>query len=255
MAKRGHILVVDDTGTSFDTIREYLADQGYDVSHSEPASFLLNAVSEQGVDVVLLDVDGVPNRLEPLTQGLYENPDVGIIIITGESDVIDMIVNFEVEADDFVTKPFHFREILIRVRRVLERTKAHGDKNYLGPLQRTQYWNGQIFKFGPWAYSPSSRQIETAEGESARFTEAENKLLAILVSNANRIMSREDLLKYTMDRPWTPDDRTIDTLIRRLRKKIEATPHDPQFIRTARNAGYVFVNMNHDKPASKIDHR
>ncbi|MBY0431777.1 MAG: response regulator transcription factor, partial [Rhodospirillales bacterium] len=132
--------------------------------------------------------------------------------------------------DDYVTKPFVPRELLARVRTILRRLTAK-------PVED----DAQIFRFDGWEMNLAQRRLARADGTEIHLTRAEFDLLAVLASRAGRVQTRDQLLEAVSSRDWAPVDRTVDVLISRLRRKIEADPRAPRLIQTMAGLGYKFA--------------
>lgn len=140
----------------------------------------------------------------------------------------------EMGADDYVTKPFELRELLVRVKNLLWRISlAVPATRVAEPLDDAVY-------FGPWRFDIPRRQL-SKDGVPVRLTKAEYEVLVAFVAHAGRVLSRERILTLISHRGDGPSDRTIDVLIRRLRGKMEADPRDPQLFVTVHGEGYLFA--------------
>ena len=152
---------------------------------------------------------------------------------TGRGDAIDKVVGLEVGADDYVTKPFDLRELLARIKAVLRRTATNAAASTARPVHR----------FAGWQLDTAARRLVDPHGKEVALTTGEFGLLATLVENAGRVLSRDFLLGQTRGREAAPFDRTIDVQVGRLRRKMESDPERPEIIKSVRGAGYVFVPM------------
>jgi two-component system phosphate regulon response regulator OmpR len=186
-------------------------------------------------DVVLLDVKMPGEDGLTLARYLRERYDVGIIMVTGASDVVDRVVGLEIGADDYITKPFDPRELLARLKSVLRRIQANPPAPGAAPAA------GPRVAVGCCVLDLASHQLFDGEGKELPMTAMEFELLKVFVERPNKVLSRDDILTATRNREWEPFDRSIDIRIARLRRKIEADPENPQAIRTVRGAGYMFV--------------
>ena len=130
-------------------------------------------------------------------------------------------------------KPFDLRVLLARVRSVLRRRRAERRV----PKVETR----KTANFAGWRLDFGARELTSPQRERVRLTNAEYKLLSVLVGRAGEVLDRDELLSAVADRRWTPYDRSIDVLVAQLRQKIEADPKYPRMIKTVRGAGYTFV--------------
>jgi DNA-binding response OmpR family regulator len=236
MAQR--VLIVDDDATIRETTEDYLREQGFEVALAADGVEMRAAFAKAGAaglpDLVLLDLNLPGEDGLSLTRWLRANHEVAIIMVTGAGEVIDRVVGLEVGADDYLAKPFDFRELRARIKSVLRRGGARDDERPAGP-------NGQRVKVGRCTLDLATHQLTDEAGAELPITGMEFDLLRVFVENANRVLSRDQLLTMTRNREWEPFDRSIDIRIARLRRKIEPDPAKPASIRTVRGAGYMFV--------------
>lgn len=182
-------------------------------------------------DLVLLDIN-LPGRDGlSLLRELRSRSDLGIILVTAKADTVDRVVGLELGADDYVVKPYERRELLARVKNILRR------------LARTSFLNDDrsVHHFDGWTLDTGRRLLTDSNGAVVSLTTGEFNLLAVLARHPQRVFSRDRLLDAVSNREWSPSDRTVDVLIGRLRKKIEADPSQPRMLVTVRNVGYVFT--------------
>ncbi len=155
-------------------------------------------------------------------------------MISAKAEDVDRIVGLEVGADDYIVKPFNLREVLARVRAVLRRSERGAG---LSPPVET----ATHFQFGDWVLNPGSRDLRKTDGTVASLTSAEFNLLEAFLKRPGRVLTRDNLLDVTKGQDASQFDRSIDTLIGRLRKKIEPDPEVPIYLKTVRGAGYIFA--------------
>jgi len=238
MTKLPHILVVDDDPRIRTLLRRYLEGEGFEIEEAADGEAMLRHMAKSSVDLVMLDLmipgeDGLS-----LARKIRATSAVPIIIVTGKGELTDRVVGLELGADDYITKPFHLREVLARIRTVLRRSAAKAQvPESRGPEAST----GDCVRFDGWRFDLARRELHAADGSLVPLTTAEYQLLAAFVRSANRVLDRDRLMDLTRGRDWSPLDRSIDTQIGRLRKKIEADPAHPQLVKTVRGAGYVFT--------------
>ncbi|GAA0783989.1 two-component system response regulator TorR [Marinobacterium sediminicola] len=231
-----HILIVEDDLASRSLLVSYFENAGYRVSETDNADHLAERIDQDAVDLVLLDISLPGKDGLTVTRELRANSAVGIILVTSKGDEIDRIVGLELGADDYVTKPFNPRELLVRAKNLLWRmfiadtAKRNGES-------RSQ----MIYSFEGWQLDPYKRQLTSPEGHHERLPEGEFKLLQTLVNHPGQVLSRDQLMDAIHDREWTPNDRSVDVLIGRLRRKLGDNPSNPQLILTAHGAGYMFA--------------
>jgi len=233
MNENGHILVVDDQQEICDLVREYLTDEGFRVSTANNGAGMREVMARGPVDLVILDLvlpgeDGLQ-----LARELRGQSEIGIVMLTGRGETVDRIIGLEMGADDYLSKPFHMRELLARVRSVLRRASARAGET--GARQRVRA------RFAEWTLDLASRELLSPAGSDVRLTTGEFELLSAFVNRANQVLSREQLLDLSRHREAGPFDRTIDVQVGRLRRKLEDDPKNPALIKTVRGGGYMFT--------------
>jgi len=234
MGESGHILVVDDQQEICDLVREYLTDEGFRVSTANDGAGLREEMARGPVDLVILDLvlrgeDGLQ-----LARELRSQSDIGIIMLTGRGETVDRIIGLEMGADDYLSKPFHLRELLARVRSVLRRGSARPVEHSGAPARAR-------IRFAGWTLDMASRELLSPAGDDVRLTTGEFELLSAFVNHANQVLSRDRLLDLSRHREAGPFDRTIDVQVGRLRRKLEDDPKTPTMIKTVRGGGYIFT--------------
>ncbi|MDP8997558.1 MAG: response regulator transcription factor [Pseudomonadota bacterium] len=179
------------------------------------------------LDIMLPDEDGLS-----ILRRIRSTSKVPVIMLTALGEVTDRVIGLEIGADDYVTKPFSTRELLARIRAILRR----------GPLQRfSNSEENEVYRFDGWSLNRARRVLSNPQGVMVELTSAEFDLLSVLCKHARRVMDRDQLLDMTQGRASMPFDRSIDTLISRIRRKIERDPRNPDFIKTVRLGGYLFT--------------
>ncbi len=230
MTDSDHILIVEDEPVTRTRLAGYFEAEGYRVSEAENGADMRRIIADDVVDLLLLDINLPGEDGLLLAREQRSRSDMGIILVTGRTDEIDRIVGLEIGADDYVTKPFNPRELLARVKNLLRRTSAIPQKD-----------ETTVKQFADWTFDLSKRCLTTPSGARVKLTRAEYELLAAFVSHPGEVLSRERLSTQLTHRSWEPQDRTIDVLVRRLRRKIEVDSKDPELIITAHGEGYLFV--------------
>jgi two-component system, OmpR family, torCAD operon response regulator TorR len=233
---RHHILVVEDDVVTREKLTGYFEREGYRVTAVEDGQGMRAALAEQDIALVMLDINLPGEDGLLLTRELRARSTVGIILVTGRSDAVDRIVGLEMGADDYVTKPFELRELLVRVKNLLWRISL------AAPAQGASEPVDDAVRFGPWRFDIPRRQL-SKDGVPVRLTKAEYEVLVVFVAHAGRVLSRERILSLVTHRGDGPSDRTIDVLIRRLRGKLEEDPRDPQLFVTVHGEGYLFAGQ------------
>ncbi|BCL69327.1 TorCAD operon transcriptional regulatory protein torR [Vibrio nigripulchritudo MADA3029] len=232
-----HVLVVEDDVVTRSKLVGYFQNEGYQVSEAESGEQMRSALTENSVDLVMLDINLPGEDGLMLTRELRSQSDIGIILVTGRTDSIDKIVGLEMGADDYVTKPFELRELLVRVKNLLWRISA---ARHVPARADQKEESGQLIRFGEWTFDIQRRAL-SKNGEPVKLTKAEYELLVALSSHPNKVLSRERILNMISHRVDAPNDRTIDVLIRRMRAKMEFDPKNPQIFVTVHGEGYMFA--------------
>jgi two-component system phosphate regulon response regulator OmpR len=240
MSESAGVLIVDDDPDVRGMIAEYLSGHGYEIAQAGSGDEMRRELARRVPDVVLLDLNlGGEDGLS-LARWLREHHDVGIIMVTAASDVVDRIVGLEVGADDYVAKPFDPRELRARLKSVLRRVRGGPDR----PARAGEGAGGRRARVGRFVLDVEGRRLLDTNGEEVVLTSMEFDLLRVFTEHPNRVLSRDQLLTMTRNREWEPFDRSIDIRIARLRRKIEADPDVPRLIKTVRNAGYMFLPVS-----------
>jgi len=221
---RPRLLVVEDDRKIAELVAKNLEAAGYDCRIVHEGSGVPELVDELApvlivLDIMLPGVDGLE-----LTRKIRERTDTPIVLLTARDSEGDKVLGFELGADDYVTKPFSPRELVARVRALLRRTRVEGEKT---------------IRHGDLEVDPSRREIRRA-GERLDVTTLEFDLMHFLAARPGRVFSREALLEHVWGRDRVVDDRSIDSLVSRLRRKIEPEPTKPKWIVTVWGAGYRF---------------
>jgi two-component system, OmpR family, torCAD operon response regulator TorR len=226
-----HILVVEDDPVGRRTLAAYLRKDNNRVSEAENGAAMRRLFAQGDVAVVMLDINLPDDDGLSLLRELRRQSEVGVIMVTGRDDDIDRIVALELGADDYVTKPYNMRELLPRTKNLARRVAA---ARLVTKDEPKKYFDGWTLDIPRWSLTSPS-------GEEVRLTRAEFELLASLVGNRGRVLTRDALIDHVSGRGRDPMDRTIDVLIGRLRRKIEKDPAAPHLIITVHGLGYVFA--------------
>jgi DNA-binding response OmpR family regulator len=158
-------------------------------------------------------------------------------MISGKNDPVDRVIGLELGADDYINKPFNLREVLARVRAVLRRYQ-HDDRTAASIAGQQK---DERYSFDGFVLSIPRRELTDGNGRVVELTTAEFNLLELFVTRPARVMTRDNIMDLLKGHEWSPLDRSIDTLVARLRKKIEADGDQPKLIKTVRGVGYVFT--------------
>ena len=230
MPRSTSILIVDDDPRLCHALARYFRQEGYDVRTAASGIEMRERLAAETPHLVILDLTLPDEDGFSLARELRAGSNVAIVILTGKADATDKVVGLELGADDYVTKPFNDRELLARVRSVLRRTSHRAG----GRPDST----GDVASFAGWRLDLGSYELKSPEGEAVALTPHEFQLLCALVRHGQRVLTREAILELVAGRNWSPDDRSVDVLVGKLRKKIERGPRAARLIDTVRGVGY-----------------
>jgi two-component system phosphate regulon response regulator OmpR len=219
-----HILVVDDDRRIRELLQQFLGAHGYRVTTAESAADARRRMEGLGFDLIVLDVMMPGETGFQFAERLRQTSDVPILMLTALSNVNDRLLGLELGVDDYLTKPFAPRELLLRIGSILRRVTAP-------PPSAND--NGERVRFGPFELHLARGELRRGE-DLVRVTERERELLRILGEARGEIVPREALATPGPD----PNERTVDVQINRLRRKIEIDPANPSWLQTARGIGY-----------------
>jgi len=228
------ILIVEDDPEIRRLVGDLLVHEDYAVEAVEDATAMDDALRRLKPDLLILDL------MLPGEDGLaicrrLRASNIPILMLTAKGDEIDRVVGLEMGADDYLTKPFSPRELLARARAVMRRTRPVAP-----PIASRR------FSFDEFVIDIDGRSLTARENEAVVLTSAEFELLVCFVERPRRVLSRDQILDWTRGRAAEPFDRTVDVLMSRLRKKLDAACPGSNLINTVRNGGYLMTA--HVKP-------
>ena len=215
-----HILIVDDDNRIRDLLREYLNENDYIISTSENAENAKIKLSQFKFDLIVLDVMMPGQDGYELTKEIKKNILIPIILLTAKGEVENRIKGLELGADDYISKPFEPKELLLRIKNIIDKNnKIDLDvKHYIG--------NAQI---------DLNKMKINLDKENKKINLSEKKVLTEMLANPGKTYSREAIGKIS----GISQERSIDVMITRLRQKIEKNPKNPKYLQTIRGSGYV----------------
>jgi DNA-binding response OmpR family regulator len=223
------ILLVDDEVLITDSLTYSLEREGFSVRSAIDGSQALKTIDEFQPDLIVLDLILPDMSGFDVCRRLRTNYTTPVIMLTARGEEIDRILGLEVGADDYLAKPFSFRELLARIRAVLRRVELDRLTSQAQPIDMRNI-----------RLDPIARRVFKGEQE-VQLSAREFDLLGVLMRNAGRALSREELLALVWGEEWIGDPRTLDVHVRWLRLKIEDDPASPQYIQTVRGYGYRFA--------------
>ena len=224
------ILVVEDEDSFIEALTVGLSREGFRVRVARDGSEALEMFDIVRPDLVLLDVMLPKVSGVDVCRELRRRSQVPIIMVTAKSAEIDTVVGLEVGADDYVTKPYRLRELVARIRAVLRRTPA---------TELPAYPSGEAMHVGDVMLDPDRHEV-SIRGTSVRLPLKEFELLALLLENAGRVLTRDTLIDRVWGSDYVGDTKTLDVHIKRLRAKVEPEPSNPTHIVTIRGYGYKY---------------
>jgi DNA-binding response OmpR family regulator len=223
------VLVVDDEKSIVKGIKYSLEQDDMQVDVAYDGEEALQKAKANDYDIILLDIMLPGHTGLEVCQMIREDSDVPIIMLTAKGEDMDKILGLEYGADDYITKPFNILEVKARIKAILRRNnKLSNDVE-----------DTRIIEIKGLKIDCDSRRVYIEEKE-VNLTAKEFDLVYLLVSNPDKVYSREQLLKTVWGSSYPGDARTVDVHVRRLREKIEATPADPKYIHTKWGVGYYF---------------
>ncbi|MCX7619382.1 MAG: response regulator transcription factor [Acidimicrobiales bacterium] len=228
------VLLVEDEDSFIDALTVGLEREGFAVSVARDGAEALEMFDDVAPDLVLLDVMLPKVSGIDVCRELRAKSEVPIIMVTAKASEIDTVVGLEVGADDYVTKPYRLRELVARMRAVLRRRSRDG-LIALDP-------ESDVVAVGDVVVDHARHEV-TVRGEQVRLPLKEFELLAFLIENAGRVLTRDQLIHRVWGADYVGDTKTLDVHIKRLRAKVEDDPSNPTRIVTIRGLGYKF-----DKP-------
>ena len=224
------VLLVEDEETITVPLTEALAREGFRTETAGTLAAGLEIARRERPDIVLLDVMLPDGTGFDLLRQLRDSERMPVIMLTARGDEADRVLGLELGADDYVVKPFSARELVARIRAVLRRTSAAATPAPNGPLQ-----------IGAIELDASARTA-TLDGQPLELTRKEFDLLALLMSQAGTVVSRERLIDEVWDVNWFGSTKTLDVHVSGLRKKLGDDSSDPRYLHTVRGVGFRFAS-------------
>ncbi|HEY3229526.1 MAG TPA: response regulator transcription factor [Roseiflexaceae bacterium] len=228
------ILVVDDEPPILDLIVSYLRADGFTVHTARDGPSALEQARALRPDLIVLDVllpgmDGLE-----VCRRIQQEFDVYVLMLTARAEELDKIVGLSVGADDYLTKPFSPRELVVRVKAILRRSRTAPGNNAARVPERP------ALRFDDIQIDPDTREV-WHDGGLVELTPREFDLLYALAEHPGRVFSRDQLLERVWGHDFAGIDRVVDVHIGLLRRKLETDPAAPEHIQTVRGVGYKFV--------------
>ncbi|WP_421341695.1 response regulator [Aeromonas veronii] len=227
-----HILVVDDHSEIRDLLKRFLEQHGLRVSCARDGKEMKRLLEEREFDLLVLDLMMPGEDGLTLCRELRVKSNLPIIMLTAMGEETDRIIGLEMGADDYLAKPFNPRELLARIKAVMRRTQADTQ-----PAAETLT---RDLRFDRWLLDVNRRELVDEDGVGLSLSTAEFDLLKVFLERPQRVLSRDQLLDLARGREAVAFDRAIDTLVSRLRRKLERDSKNPELIKTIWGGGYMF---------------
>jgi two-component system response regulator RegX3 len=221
------LLVIEDEASIADPLAYMLEREGFEVAVAATGPAGLEEFARSGADLVLLDLMLPGLAGTEVCRTLRQTSSVPIIMLTARDSEVDKVVGLELGADDYVTKPFSHRELVARIRAVLRRRSE------------PEAASSSALESGPVRMDVDRHRV-TVDGEPVQLPLKEFELLEILLRNAGRVLTRQQLIDRVWGSDYVGDTKTLDVHVKRLRAKLEPEPGSPKYLTTVRGLGYKF---------------
>lgn len=217
---KNHILIVDDDNRIRDLLKDYLSENNYIISTAENANQAKERLKYFKFDIIILDVMMPGQNGYELTKEIKEQMKIPIILLTAKGEIENRIKGLELGADDYLGKPFEPKELLLRIKNIINRN------NKIDLESKHRVGDAEI---------DLNKMIIYLNSKSKKINNTEKKVLIEMLSNPGKTFSREEIGKVS----GINQERSIDVMITRLRQKIELDPKNPKYLQTIRGSGYV----------------
>ena len=223
------ILVCDDDKEIVDAIEIYLKQEGYEILKAYNGIEALKIIQENEIHLLLIDImmpkmDGIRATLK-----LREESQIPVIILSAKSEDTDKILGLNIGADDYITKPFNPLELIARVRSQIRRNTS------FGTMQQAK--ESEIYRSGG-LWIDNDKKIVMVDDEEVKLTPIDYKILLLLLKNAGKVFSIEEIYETVWKEQAFAADNTVAVHIRRIREKIEINPRDPRYLKVVWGIGY-----------------
>lgn len=232
MSTQPHIVVIEDNAATRVRLVSYLRQLHYRVSEADGAEKADDILRGDPADLLIVDINLDGKDGLQITREQRAHSNAGIILLTARTEAVDRIVGLELGADDYITKPFDPRELAARVKNLLRRV-AEG--------RAAGAAVGKPLAFGGWLMDVQARRVEDANGAEVPLTRSEFDLLRQFLHSPGVVLPRSRLMQAISHREWNGDDRTVDVLVGRLRRKLTAVQPPPATITTIHGEGYLLA--------------
>ena len=230
--KKANILLVEDEENLHDALKLNLELENYEITSAYNGAEALKAIKDEFFDLIIMDVmipeiDGLN-----VTQNIrLTNTEVPILILSAKDSSADRVLGLKKGADDYLTKPFNLEELLLRVKKLIQKNKRLQDKSSVG----------DIYSFGGHTIDFKAQEATTAKGKIIQLSKKEAMLLKLLLENKNEVVPREKILQSVWGYNVYPTTRTIDNFILNFRKYFEEESRNPKYFHSVRGVGYKYA--------------
>lgn len=231
MSKELKILVVDDEKNIVDVVKAYLEKEGFKVVTATDGEAALHIFNKENIHLIVLDLMLPKITGEEICSKVRAVSSVPIIMLTAKAEEDERIEGISIGADDYLTKPFSARELVVRVKALLRR--AYREDAPMADIL--------IFKDGDLEVD-IKKVVVRKKGSMVSLTSNEFKVLSVLIANPGQVFSRDQLVEKAFGMDYEGFDRTIDTYVKNIRQKIEDNPKEPNYIVTIYGMGYKFIS-------------
>lgn len=226
-----HILVVDDHADIRDLLKRFLEQHGFKVTCARDGKEMKRLMEHGHFTLLVLDLMMPGEDGLTLCRDLRARSSIPVVMLTAMGEEMDRIIGLEMGADDYLAKPFNPRELLARIKAVLRRANL---------MPESQEDLPERLYFDQWQLDLARRELIDQQGVAISLSTAEFDLLKVFLEKPKRVLSRDQLLDLARGREAQAFDRAIDTLVSRLRRKLEDDPKKPELIKTVWGGGYMF---------------
>lgn len=230
MSNKIKILVVDDEQNILDVVSAYLKKEGFEVITAMDGESALDIYNKQAIHLIILDLMLPKITGEEVCRKIRSKSNIPIIMLTAKVDEDERIEGISIGADDYLTKPFSVRELVVRVRALLRR--AYRDFSPMADI--LTFNNGDL-------EVDVKKMVVKKQSEIVTLTANEFKILSVFLTNPGQLFSREKLVEKAFGADYEGFDRTVDSYIKNIRQKIESNPKEPSYIITVYGMGYKFI--------------
>ncbi|PWT98505.1 MAG: DNA-binding response regulator [Bacteroidetes bacterium] len=231
--KNGYVLLVEDEDNLREALKLNLELEGYEITSVGDGAEALKKVNDEYYDLIILDV--MLPELDGITVAeniRLQNNEVPILMLSAKSSSADRVLGLKKGADDYLTKPFNLEELLLRVKKLINKNKRLQDKETIG----------EVFEFGNNKVDFKAQTATNYQGKLIELSKKEIMLLKLLAENKNEVVTREKILQSVWGYNVYPTTRTIDNFILNFRKYFEEESRNPRFFHSVRGVGYKFTD-------------